>query len=352
MNRGFAPVGSGYSSNIHQSHIRPNEFQKPFHIRSLQIFNDKVTEIRYEHEYRIFFNAKYEERFAMVIFLPPEFPLNSRPIIKIFLATKNDQDIDTTTKLNHPWLDKENSVIGSPGLNTFGTHSELGRVVQAIRREFEKNPPQKTFLLSNNLPTTAAGSVGGATAALNNLKIQMPTYNNPVMVTSTTNQQPQQKTFTEIKELSKEQLKEILDDPVAFSIFYETLDTSVLSSMEQTAVILNDSIKELIATNHELSNKLQEKQKSFLTKSKELMKLGKQLKGTEQCLSDTSRSLTKSSICDKLSIASHDDEHESEKCADEYIGGDGKTLDEFLDTYIEIRKRHHFRKTISEKLNS
>ena len=43
--------------------------------------------------------------------------------------------------LRHSWLDARGNVIGAPGLNAYGTHSELGRVVQAIKRAFEKDPP-------------------------------------------------------------------------------------------------------------------------------------------------------------------------------------------------------------------
>merc|ERR1711879_360961 len=92
------------------------------------------------------------DRLVMVIFLPETFPLNTRPVIKIFFSGHGGDDhqrnVDFDTKVTNPWLDiNSSSVIGSPGLNTFGVHSELGRVVQAIKREFEKNPPRKMFMV-------------------------------------------------------------------------------------------------------------------------------------------------------------------------------------------------------------
>ena len=148
--RGYIPVGGIYPPNVHQNHVRsvPNNMAKRKQINTLKIFNDNVTEIRQEQEYRIFFSSDSGDRLVMVIFLPETFPLNSRPVIKIFFSGHKDQNVDFETKMTHPWLDINScSVIGSPGLNTFGVHSELGRVVQAIKREFEKNPPQKKFLV-------------------------------------------------------------------------------------------------------------------------------------------------------------------------------------------------------------
>jgi hypothetical protein len=39
----------------------------------------------------------------------------------------------------------------SPGLVSFGVHSDLGRVVQVIKRELEKNPPIFKFNSQNQL---------------------------------------------------------------------------------------------------------------------------------------------------------------------------------------------------------
>ena len=153
--RGYVPVGGIYPPNVHQNHIRsvPNNLAKRKQINTLKIFNDNVTEIRQEQEYRIFFSSDSGDRLVMVIFLPETFPLNTRPVIKIYFSgvghgADNYHNVDFETKMTHPWLDNVScSVIGSPGLNTFGVHSELGRVVQAIKREFEKNPPQKMFMV-------------------------------------------------------------------------------------------------------------------------------------------------------------------------------------------------------------
>ena len=59
--------------------------------------------------------------------------------------------------------------------------------------------------------------------------------------------------------MNKKDLKELLEEPVVFKHFYKKLDISELKSMDETANGLNESIKECLATNHELSDQLHEK---------------------------------------------------------------------------------------------
>jgi hypothetical protein len=45
------------------------------------------------------------------------------------------------------------------GLVSFGIHSDLGRVVQAIKRELEKNPPIFPFRHQNPMTTPGGGPI-------------------------------------------------------------------------------------------------------------------------------------------------------------------------------------------------
>lgn len=367
--RGYIPVGGIYPPNaVHQNHIRsvPNNMARRKQINTLKIFNDNVTEIRQEQEYRIFFSSDSGDRLVMVIFLPETFPLNTRPIIKIFFSGHGGDDhqnnVDFDTKVTHPWLDiNSSSVIGSPGLNTFGVHSELGRVVQAIKREFEKNPPRKMFMaeleaningdrnISKQMSSSVCcsknnGVIGETTSssvALNNSK--MPTCNSVMIY------QKKHQFSKEVNELNKKDLKELLEEPVVFKHFYKKLDISELKSMDETANGLNESIKECLATNHELSDQLHEKKNRNISKASDLEAIQAKCSQTAKILRDTtSGSLTRSAICDKLNIASHKDEQESEKFAEEFLSGN-LSLDDFLTSYVSARKNYHLCKTKGEK---
>jgi len=367
--RGYIPVGGIYPPNaVHQNHIRsvPNNMARRKQINTLKIFNDNVTEIRQEQEYRIFFSSDSGDRLVMVIFLPETFPLNTRPVIKIFFSGHGGDDhqnnVDFDTKVTHPWLDiNSSSVIGSPGLNTFGVHSELGRVVQAIKREFEKNPPRKMFMaeleaningdrnISKQMSSSVfcsknngvIGETTSSSVALNNSK--MPTCNSVMIY------QKKHQFSKEVNELNKKDLQELLEEPVVFKHFYKKLDISELKSMDETANGLNESIKECLATNHELSDQLHEKKNRNISKASDLEAIQAKCSQTAKILRDTtSGSLTRSAICDKLNIASHKDEQESEKFAEEFLSGN-LSLDDFLTSYVSARKNYHLCKTKGEK---
>ncbi|KAJ2943330.1 hypothetical protein O0L34_g12137 [Tuta absoluta] len=97
-------------------------------IDTLKIFNDHVTEIQEECEYRVDFHAD-GKNMCLNVTLGAGFP-NEKP--KIFV----------NPVIPHPWLaENSNQVVGAPGLLNYTQHSDLGRVVQAIIREFQKSLP-------------------------------------------------------------------------------------------------------------------------------------------------------------------------------------------------------------------
>lgn len=97
-------------------------------IDTLKIFNDNVVELREDVEYQVQFDAG-ERRMAIMVSLSPEFPLE-KPVLRV------------SPPVNHPWCNEHSEITSAPGLLNFTVHSDLGRVVQAIIREFSKHPPQ------------------------------------------------------------------------------------------------------------------------------------------------------------------------------------------------------------------
>ena len=180
--------------------------------------------------------------------------------------------------------------------------------------------------------------------ALNNYS-KMPICNSVMTIN-----QKKHQISKEVNELSKNELKKLLaEPPVEFKNFYKKLDISELKSMDETANGLNESIKECLATNHELSDHLLEKKNRNISKASDLEAIKAKCSQTAKMLRDTtSGSLTRSAICDKLNIASHKDEQESEKFAEDFLNGD-LPLDDFLTSYVGARKNYHLRKTKGEK---
>ncbi|XP_020286199.1 vacuolar protein sorting-associated protein 37A [Pseudomyrmex gracilis] len=97
-------------------------------IDTLKIFNDNVIELRENVDYQVEFQAG-ERRMAIVVSLSPNFPLE-KPVLRV------------SPPISHPWCNEHSEITSAPGLLNFSVHSDLGRVVQVIIREFSKNPPQ------------------------------------------------------------------------------------------------------------------------------------------------------------------------------------------------------------------
>ncbi|CAK1546453.1 unnamed protein product [Leptosia nina] len=139
-------------------------------IDTLKIFNDNVTEVKENTEYKVEFNAN--SRIMVInIKLGADFP-NEKPAIFVHPI------------FNHPWLaENSNQVVGAPGLLNYTLHSDLGRVVQAIIREFQRSVPS----LPNEDKST-------------DVSPQSHIHANSAM-------------FPELNDLSIEELQEVLDNP-------------------------------------------------------------------------------------------------------------------------------------------
>ncbi|XP_059057746.1 vacuolar protein sorting-associated protein 37A-like [Achroia grisella] len=98
-------------------------------IDTLKIFNDHVIEIDENSEYSVEFTAD-GKNMSLNVVLSPEFP-NENPSIYVNPAVL------------HPWIaENSNQIVGAPGLVNYSLHSDLGRVVQAIIREFQRSLPK------------------------------------------------------------------------------------------------------------------------------------------------------------------------------------------------------------------
>lgn len=140
---------------------------RKWQIDTLKIFNDHVVEIQENEEYRVEFTAG-GKNMSLNIVLCPEFP-TEKPSIFI------------NPVVSHPWIaENSNQIIGAPGLLNYTLHSDLGRVVQAIIREFQ-----------NTITSYPIAEENGAISP----------------------QSAQSLTFPELNEFTVEELQEILENP-------------------------------------------------------------------------------------------------------------------------------------------
>ncbi|XP_018319362.1 vacuolar protein sorting-associated protein 37A isoform X2 [Agrilus planipennis] len=194
-----------------QGLYRPDSTSRQRQINTLKIFNDNVIEVVQDSEYNVLFKAGIYD-FCLRVLLSNDFP-NERPILKI------------SPVVVHPWVDQEGEIKSAPGLLNFTVHSDLGRVVQAIIREFERTPPPLTTeqCLSNSSPSVPVrdmenrGKVSPISSypGLNNFS--PPTYH------YTSSHLPQSVTLPELNNLSLDDLQFLNESLEAQEEFLEEL---------------------------------------------------------------------------------------------------------------------------------
>ena len=308
------------STSTTQQHLLARRKQ----INTLRIFNENVIETKQDVEFQMTFDVPGPLTLVMLIVLPRDFP-NNRPLIKVI---PNGQT--TSTALQHPWINESHDVTGSPGLNSFrSSMTDLGRVVQAIKREFEKNPPQLTH---SNPQKPISETV--------NVAIR-PATSQPVPHAS--------RSIPEIEELSKDQLETMQKDPIAFGVFYRKLEVTTMSSLDDQATALKTEIQSILdSSSSSLEAELDAKKQLFLERKQEYHSICQLSKDKAEQLKSTIQALDRVSLCDNLSIASHQDELESDKCAEAFLAGD-MPLDDFLSDYVKKRTSFHHRKSKLER---
>ncbi|CAH2056134.1 unnamed protein product, partial [Iphiclides podalirius] len=142
---------------------------------------------------------------SLNIVLGPEFP-NEKPAIFV------------NPVFTHPWIaENTNQVVGAPGLINFTPHSDLGRVVQAIIREFQRS-----------IPMTSHEDKSTDSSPQSNLSSQS------LM-------------FPDLSELSIDELQEILENPDLQDKLIETNPQLIELDLE-TEELMN-SIEEIAQDN-------------------------------------------------------------------------------------------------------
>ncbi|XP_026677205.1 vacuolar protein sorting-associated protein 37A isoform X3 [Diaphorina citri] len=294
-------------------------------INTLKIFNDNVSQVTDNAEYKVDFSSG-PNKFSLNVILTPDFPM-VRPILKI------------SPSINHLWVNASgDEIINAPGLLNFTRHSDLGRVVQAVIRELQRRPPLITSHVPNNVPS------------YNNYVPTSLTYQNhpPYPHQSYV---PQSRTDSSLPDLSGLSLSELklLDENE------EYLDAYVksLPNIQQ----LENVIDSLISTNESLANENLEKEnklKELTQETKEKVELLTELQCTHEMKNHQYDQLVERysphNIRERLLKTVNIHEEESERIADNFL--DNKIdLDTFLGTYIDKRVVTHRLRAKEERLS-
>lgn len=288
-------------------------------IDTLKIFNDNVTVIS-SSEYSVEFIAG-ENKLAMLVILGPDFPME-KPILKI------------TPSISHRWVNENSEVVSAPGYLNFSVYSDLGRVVQAIIRDLQRNPPplrQKDSPVSN---INKSKYVDTTTPS-----ISPEEYEQSFEVMSSV--------IGRLHKMTIEELKVLNEDDESLEHFVN--DLPHVQSLKQTVIDMINGTEELEKKNIDLEQKIEES-KAELEESTNVFEVHKHACKT---LYDKYMKLaemrTPSNVKKRLKQAATALDAESESVAENFL--DSKiSLNEFLSQYKTLRMKVHAVKVKEDRI--
>lgn len=293
-------------------------------IDTLKIFNDNVTEVVKDEEYKVDFDTG-GRTVSLVVKLGPDFPVE-KPSLFIYPPVR------------HPWVSPTGEIVSAPGLLSYTIHSDLGRVVQAIIREFELRPPQ---LLNGDTsppqPHTQLNQKPYFNCIYNDNNYNVPnSYDTTVSLS-----------FPTLKDLSTAQLQDLNDNSQLLNSYIETLN--IHSS-------INAKIGELIEQNEILALENMKREPELNHLKEELCSLHESLQEYknryEQLSSEYKQCCEKYNphrIIERIRQSVAEIDEEGEKIAESFLTGE-LDLETFLVDYVNHRNISHSRKVKDDKL--
>ncbi|CAH1777883.1 unnamed protein product [Owenia fusiformis] len=371
--------------------------QRARQIATLKSFNQNVTEIRRDEEYRVNLTLGGTTSISLNITLPPQFP-QIRPMVSVY------------PPVQHAWVDQQNRVTGCMSLNEFNMHKDLGKIVREIVEEFQRNPPQlqgqRNYSMLPNLPYSlnppgghvapqgaAPPPFSGANTATpysytrntgpsNDYmtNIRMPTlpprssvtsdvpsvpqhsivtsqssqpqysssYNNMSEHTLGTYKMPDIPTsFPQLRDLSVSELQELSENEDKLLEILQQLP-EILKLGEDRQHMCNTN--ETIAKENIANRPVIEKNKEILLKRfDDLNELKTRFDTNSQKQDELRETYSARNIETTLKLATLEAEEQSEKIADEFLSKK-IPIDDFIQQYLEKRSLCHNRRSKEEKL--
>jgi len=280
-------------------------------IHSLAVFHEAVECVTEGAEYRIKFRGPEQMQLSLLIKLPSDFP-TAQPHIFIEPCVA------------HQWVQPSTGrVTQAPGLLNFSPHSDLGMVVGAIRREFEK--AESLQVLAGLAP---------------------PKSQEAATETSSTSSDPVQ---AAVAALSKEELQEVLDNEVALEKLLLSIDFPPLESITENIKSMKEVISVTAQTNITLETEIETLRDALLCKVEEYHTKKLSLGQTAAKVKMLQSRVEGGVLADQLVRMSVDNEEKSDGIADKFLEKE-MPVEEFLTEYIATRQQSHLQKLKADKI--
>ncbi|XP_075155664.1 vacuolar protein sorting 37A [Haematobia irritans] len=321
-------------------------------IDTLKVFNDNVVEVAELSEYCVHFESG-GRNFILTVLLGLNFP-NERP--KLLLSPI----------IQHNWINANTGEIEkAPGLVNYSPHSDLGRVVQAIIREFERFPPtiiQSHSPVTTNNVTSAhvnvphprhyqqlqaaksldSGTSSGASNSTNSSKEASP--NDPAKHTSS---RLSDSNFPNLSTLSLDELKQLDNDDDFFDDFIEEM--SVVQQLNEELDSMINQVENISKENESKETHLVELKRKLSDDVTTLKHLGEKCDQLNKKYMKKTEEYNPQHIRELLQIAASNADTECEKHVEQFLNGkiDVQT---FLQNYTHSKKLSSERKAKEERL--
>jgi ESCRT-I complex subunit VPS37 len=250
-------------------------------------------------------NVKYGIKFksgnndvTLLIELGPEFP---------FKTPKLTLD----PNLSHKWIEN-GELLNAPGLISFTINSDLGRVCQAIIREFEKYPAELAGLPSVSAPLQIQSSI------------------------------------TELNSLDPTQLLQLLNDDQYLDDFVEELGPIKALNTELDDLI--EGTESLARENLEKNSTLSELQTCVESLTVDFINLGTVYRQKNKRYEEKVAEYSPQNIRQLLEIGISNAESDCEETVEAFLEGN-QSLNEFLEDFMKVKKLIALRKFKEERLN-
>jgi ESCRT-I complex subunit VPS37 len=322
--------------SLKQSQSKINLPGRQEQINNLRVFNDNVVEMVPLRLYEVRFVSESGLKLTLAVHLPDKFP-NIKPVVEV------------NPPVLHPWVDILGTV-DAPGLRNFAQHSDLGMVIQAIRREFDKTGVQ--------LAPRAAGAGSKATSSIPGGQGHQQQLQQAAGAPSIQKGEKQSATDqvmdsirNKLSDLSVEELKSILNDEDHFEkILLEVeSDDKTLVNLNESNEKLRDQLKSQAKENQELQSQIETSRNEIICNYENFHHKKSELQETLNKLHQMNARIDPAVLSEKLlELSAHCDE-ESEEIAESFLQKNIR-IENFIPRYINSRGAGYLKKMKADKI--
>ncbi|XP_055339994.1 vacuolar protein sorting-associated protein 37A-like [Paramacrobiotus metropolitanus] len=335
-----------WSKKPEEAQVSPHQAQRQKQIDALRQQHRNILEVTRDSSYRVPFSVG-TQTFFIDINLTVMFP-REPPMLRL------------NPRGTHPWVDPS-GIIKWPKLTSFNMHSDLGRLIEELVEEFQRNPPS----MPRDIPPSESMPSLYPNASMNSFPSfvlpPVPRRSDSPSVFPTNNMHSTFRhqesmfnsvgdNFPELKNMSNAELQAILDTRDEQILLNKIAKTPVIASLRDEFDRLSESNRRLAEEN--LTRKTDmEKIKSDLFEKYSLGgEMRQQFDDLQRKQEGVMRQYEPSMIQDQLRIAAASAENESEETAEDFLAGK-LDLDSFLPKFLEKRKIMHSRRALEDALS-